>query len=639
LVASLFAAPVAGAQTTESEGDFTAATVDSDQVTDRVGLVDPLTGVWHLRGAGGAVNSFFYGNPGDFPMVGDWDCDGVDTPGLYRQSDGFVYLRNSNTEGVADIRFFFGNPSDIPLAGDFNGNGCDTVSIYRPSEARIYIINKLGANEGGLGAADFSYIFGNLGDKPFVGDFDGDGVDTVGLHRESTGFVYFRNSHTQGIANAEFFFGDPEDRLVAGDWGVVDNVDTPAIFRPSLSRFFFRYTNTQGVADEEIAFGEFRMLPVAGAWTIKLGLAGSLPKAVVGVPYAHGLNPVGGIPPITITKTGGPAWVSVSNAGVVSGTPDAPGSFDIAVTVTDSKGKSANRTLPITVQDGCDANTQIPDSQCLALVALYHSTGGNGWANRTNWFATDPCSWHGVTCAGGNVTGVILEGNNLTGTISSEVGNLTGLIELNLQHNFIGGSIPAALGSLPALQVFDLSGNLLTGGILAFTGPSNVTELDLKENNLTGGIPASLGNETTLVMLDLEANPLGGTIPSQLSNLTNLQILDLDETGLTGSIPSQIGTMATLREIGLADNALTGTIPNFTNPPLSQLFELNLSNNQLTGEVPDSIRSLPLPLVLGSLKLCGNNGGPALTITLPGGQALLDFVVARDPIWNQQAPC
>jgi hypothetical protein len=97
--------------------------------------------------------------------------------------------------------------------------------------------------------------------------------------------------------------------------------------------------------------------------------------------------------------------------------------------------------------------------------------------------------------------------------------------------------------------------------------------------------------------------------------------------------------MATLREIGLADNALTGTIPNFTNPPLSQLFELNLSNNQLTGEVPDSIRSLPLPLVLGSLKLCGNNGGPALTITLPGGQALLDFVVARDPIWNQQAPC
>ena len=174
-----------------------------------VGLVDPVTGVWSLRGPGGAVNSFLYGNPGDVPFVGDWNCDGIDTPGLYRQSDGFVYLRNSNTQGIADIRFFFGNPGDFPLAGDFNNDGCDTVSIYRAPEARIYVINALGANDGGLGAADFSYVFGNPGDKPFVGDFNGDGVDTLGLHRESTGFVYFRQSHTQGVADSSFFLRGP----------------------------------------------------------------------------------------------------------------------------------------------------------------------------------------------------------------------------------------------------------------------------------------------------------------------------------------------------------------------------------------------------------------------------------------------
>jgi hypothetical protein len=233
-------------------------------VGDSVGLVDPATGAWHLRGQGGATNSFFYGNPGDFPMVGDWDCDGVETPGLYRQSDGFVYLRNSNTQGVADIRFFFGNPGDIPLAGDFDGNGCDTVSIYRAPESRIYVINALGANDGGLGAADFNYVFGNPGDKPFVGDFDGNGVDTVGLHRESTGFVYFRNTHTQGNANAQFFFGDPGDRLVAGDWGVIDGTDTPAVFRPTDATFYFRFTNTQGNANLALPFGEPSFLPVAG---------------------------------------------------------------------------------------------------------------------------------------------------------------------------------------------------------------------------------------------------------------------------------------------------------------------------------------------------------------------------------------
>ena len=154
------------------------------------GVVDTSSGVWYLRDPGsGDTTSFFYGNPGDVPMLGDWDCDGVDTPGLYRQSDGYVYLRNSNTEGVADVRFFFGDPGDVPLAGDFDGDGCDTVSIYRPSESRVFVINKLGSDDGGLGAAESDYLFGNPGDKPFVGDFDGDGEDTVGLHRESTGLV------------------------------------------------------------------------------------------------------------------------------------------------------------------------------------------------------------------------------------------------------------------------------------------------------------------------------------------------------------------------------------------------------------------------------------------------------------------
>jgi hypothetical protein len=244
--------------------DFTITVGPAGLVADLVGLVDPATGIWSLRGAAGGVTTFYYGNPGDVPFAGDWDCDGVDTPGLYRQSDGFVYLRNSNTQGVADIRFFFGNPGDIPMAGDFDNDDCDTVSIYRPSETRFYVINELGANNGGLGPADFSFVFGNPGDKPFVGDFNGDGIDTIGLHRESTGLVYFRQSNTEGIADAEFFFGDPGDRFVAGDWGVVDAIDTPGVFRPSNTTFYLRHTNTQGIADQSFVFGEDTNLPVAG---------------------------------------------------------------------------------------------------------------------------------------------------------------------------------------------------------------------------------------------------------------------------------------------------------------------------------------------------------------------------------------
>jgi len=214
-------------------------------------------GRWHAWSAVASQrfeDVFYFGDPGDVAFAGDWNCDGIDTPGLYRRSDGAVYLRNSNTQGVADVRFFFGNPGDLPLAGDFDGDGCDSLSIYRPSESRIFVINELGSNNAGLGAAEFDFIFGNPGDKPFVGDFDGNGVDTVGLHRESTGLVYFRNTLTTGIAHSQFIYGDPGDVLVAGDWDG-DGDDTVAVYRPSNGLLYVKLKNTQGYADAAILAG------------------------------------------------------------------------------------------------------------------------------------------------------------------------------------------------------------------------------------------------------------------------------------------------------------------------------------------------------------------------------------------------
>jgi hypothetical protein len=246
-------------------GATLAAAPSATAAPDTVGLVDPASGTWYLRSEGGGSYSFLYGNPGDLPFAGDWDCDGIDTPGLYRQSDGYVYLRNSNTQGIADLSFFFGNPGDIPIAGDFDGDGCDTVSIYRPSEGRVFVINELGDGDEGLGAADASYYFGNPGDSPFSGDFDDDGIATVGLYRESTGLVYFRNSHTQGTADLQFFFGDPGDRFVGGDW-TDDGVDTPGVFRPDDTKFYLKHGNTAGNADEDFTYGSAAWRPVAGRW-------------------------------------------------------------------------------------------------------------------------------------------------------------------------------------------------------------------------------------------------------------------------------------------------------------------------------------------------------------------------------------
>ncbi|HET9201629.1 MAG TPA: SpoIID/LytB domain-containing protein [Acidimicrobiia bacterium] len=230
---------------------------------DRTMLHDPSTGLWRFYDSAGTLGQFYFGNPGDYGFMGDWDCDGVDTPGLYRQSDGYAYLRNSNTQGVADVAFFFGNPGDVPMAGDFDGDGCDTLSIYRPAEGRFYIINELGEGDAGLGFAEYSYYFGNPGDAPFMGDWDGDGIDTPGLRRNSNGFVYLRHSNTQGNADIDYFYGDPGDIVFTGDWDN-DGKDTLGLYRPSNGTVYLRNTNSTGIADFAYQMGGPSHRPVAG---------------------------------------------------------------------------------------------------------------------------------------------------------------------------------------------------------------------------------------------------------------------------------------------------------------------------------------------------------------------------------------
>ncbi len=232
---------------------------------DSVAWVDPngQWGLWDRLNQSASVSTFFFGNPGDFPFMGDWNGDGVATPGLYRRSDGFVYIRHDNSQGNADLEFFFGNPGDVPLVGDFDGDGRDTVSIWRPSEARVYVINELGQDGQGLGAADFDFYFGNPGDTPFVGDFDGDGTDTIGLYREATGFVYFTNTLASGNADLSFFYGIPGDQILVGDWDS-DGDDTVAVFRPSNGMLYVNLENTNGAAVWEGFIGPYPWVVSAG---------------------------------------------------------------------------------------------------------------------------------------------------------------------------------------------------------------------------------------------------------------------------------------------------------------------------------------------------------------------------------------
>lgn len=112
---------------------------------DTPAVQNPATGhwTWHVRPFGDWWWYFYYGSPGDVPLMGDWNGDGDDTPGVYRSSTSTFYLAadiqgqapgdGGNPGYYAQYSFIYGNPGWKPVAGDWNGDGIDTIGLVAPS--------------------------------------------------------------------------------------------------------------------------------------------------------------------------------------------------------------------------------------------------------------------------------------------------------------------------------------------------------------------------------------------------------------------------------------------------------------------------------------------------------------------------
>ncbi len=229
-----------------------------------------------------------------------------------------------------------------------------------------------------------------------------------------------------------------------------------------------------------------------------------------------------------------------------------------------------------------------------ALQALYDATDGANWDNNTGWdFSTDPSdAWHGVTLENGRVGYLLLNNNNLTGTIPTELGSMSKLKALYLGDNDLAGTIPTELGNMSDLLALFLYENSLTGTIPTELGDlSKLTGLRLDGNDLSGQIPTELGNLSKLSYLDLGDNDLSGSIPSELGDLSDLILMYLDGNDLNGSIPSDLGDLSSLQTLNLGGNDLSGSIPSDLGD-LSSLKSLNLVGNSLTGGIPTTFINL-----------------------------------------------
>jgi hypothetical protein len=222
-----------------------------------------------FQSSNGTVRIEDFGQVGDDPsVVGDYDGDGKADVAVYRSGaspgqQSFWFYRGSSNNPGGNVTFVqWGQNGDFPAPGDYDGDGMSDFVIQRNDgggRARFWLLQT-------AGGAD-SVIFGTPNDLIIPGDYDGDGKTDIAVARASGGqiFWFVRPSSTGTISAAPYaIFGSSAiDVPAPGDYDGDGKTDI-AIWRPSgtegESRFWIALA-AGGV--DVVTFGQGVDYPVA----------------------------------------------------------------------------------------------------------------------------------------------------------------------------------------------------------------------------------------------------------------------------------------------------------------------------------------------------------------------------------------
>ncbi|XP_054813392.1 probable LRR receptor-like serine/threonine-protein kinase At3g47570 [Prosopis cineraria] len=256
---------------------------------------------------------------------------------------------------------------------------------------------------------------------------------------------------------------------------------------------------------------------------------------------------------------------------------------------------------PIVCPISCQTNFTRNDE--LALLAFKFSVRDpfNHLANWSN--SSSICNWVGVTCDanGERVRMLNLAHISLMGTLPSQVGNLSSLVELDLHSNNFHGELPKELLQLHKLTILNLSSNELDGKIPTWIGSLfSIQHLIFRNNSFGGVIPPSVSNLSKLENLDWNDNFIHGSIPPEIGRLQcnlpsdfgcglpNLEELYLWSNKLFGIMPNTISNASKLTILALTENNFKGVLPS-TLGDLRYLKKLGIEENPFYVKLPKSI--------------------------------------------------
>lgn len=172
-------------------------------------------GLWLLNNG----QQFWFGIPGDIPVIGDWDGTGRMRIGVYRKGQWLVDLNGNNQwDGLSvDKTFSYGIAGDIPVIGDWDGSGRMRIGVYR---AGSWFADLNGNFQWDGPGVDRNFSFGIPGDVPVIGDWDGSGRMRIGIYRSGQWYMDVNgNLQWDGPStDALVSYGIPGDIPVTGDW-------------------------------------------------------------------------------------------------------------------------------------------------------------------------------------------------------------------------------------------------------------------------------------------------------------------------------------------------------------------------------------------------------------------------------------
>ena len=180
-------------------------------------------------------------NGGDMPFAGDWDGDGDDEYGVYRQDIRKFYLRDNIFSG-STFTFNYGQAGrSLPIVGDWDGDGDDEVGTHIPEERKFQLRKTTDPSSQSHSPVFYGGKNNVLG---IAGDWDGNGKDEIGIFKPSTNEFKLRTTIDPSNSNIlpTIVFGQKGDMPIVGDWdGDVDNKDEIGVYRPSTGEFLLKH--------------------------------------------------------------------------------------------------------------------------------------------------------------------------------------------------------------------------------------------------------------------------------------------------------------------------------------------------------------------------------------------------------------